>query len=149
MISELERRYTRLLRFYGRRRPDNSLLVRIKQEIERRSDIIQPTLRPDAKLCLLVLYDFMIVRPYAGEFPLPFFQSHGEQRPRWEPFLLNAEEPIIRSVATIFEYLGEVRAKRNFTSDEYEEGDNRYSSHEILQAIDAAWGELKRPFKWG
>jgi hypothetical protein len=132
MNAELEQRYVALLVTYPV--DQNASLALVKQYILSRP----AQLRPDAALCLLVLYDHMIFRPYVGYIPAVGALSGLPLPPKGknlEAFMENVR----RSLDEIFAKL---------PIDPSSE-DHRASSHQVLQAINQAWSVLSNIFAWG
>jgi len=136
----LERRYAALVRFYS---DDAPAALWARTEVDRPDDfrqlqrLIVPRshdLRPDATLCLLTLYNEMILRPYRGQLStlggdrLP---SPSIGRSRDEFF-----ERVEQSLDVIFARLADVTERP-------------ISSHQVLRAIDGGWPQLSKIFGWG
>jgi hypothetical protein len=107
----------------------------------------QGNLRPDAALCLLALYEYMIVQPYGGEITSRRFRGfggdlfrgpsrlRGPTSRRTEPAQLDAK--VGQSLELILTELLE-RADVSESA----------SSHDVLRAINAVWPELATIFDW-
>jgi hypothetical protein len=133
MDPDLEKRYRMLLLAYDL--GGHSELARLKQTILGHVlNRITPVLRPDAGLCLIVLYDHMILRPYDGYVPtendLPGLKR---VKPGGTPTFSNSLD---QSLKTILDALNKM-AK------------SEYSSHDVLRAIDETWSQLSGFFGWG
>jgi hypothetical protein len=107
--------------------PERDLLQRVKARLD--DAISRGKLRPDAGLCLLTLYDQMILRPYGGRLP-----RHLPIHPRARNFD-SFSEAVDQSLSAIFERLPRTHIEPA-------------SSHEILLAIDASWDTLSEYFGW-
>lgn len=145
MDGDLELRYWHLLNSYDAQ--NRVMLERIKQQlldhtftrsVERRPFFRPqaPWLRPDAALCLLTLYDYMITRPYAAStfsagYPLNF------PPPIYNEGSRDFQQKVDLSLDTIFDSL----LRRDM--------DEPRSSHDILRAIDAVWPMQAKIFGWG
>lgn len=145
----LEERYLALLRRY---RVGHQVLNVVKQELlrlikppPRRSEAIrrlrrrrwrQPMprreqiLRADAALCLLVLYDQMIARPY------------GQQ--------LGPKLPVTDIATNTNEFSARVLDSFSYVSKELKRLHARpVSSHQVLRVIDRTWPKSAKLFGWG
>jgi hypothetical protein len=134
MEDLLKLRYSELFAVYNvSNRP---ILKRIKKRLERSMErpipgylASSPRLRPDAALCLLALYDQMIVRPYSAKFPgIPIPKRGRSSSDFWHS--------VERSLAAIFSVLRQSQRRAP------------YSSHDILKAINRAWPKLQVIFGW-
>jgi hypothetical protein len=134
MDRVLEERYLALFQGYGiKRRRD---LAMIKQRLL--GLVLEHLLRPDAALCLLTLYDQMIVRPYAAPvrsrrqdeeittLPIP---EIGRNKDQFAGKILQSFTVILEQIMTVHE--------------------RPISSHQVLRAIDRAWPTLSEIFGWG
>lgn len=97
-------------------------------------EIAVGSMRADAALCLLALYDHMIFRPYAGYSPdgLPIHQIATD--------FGDFTQRVQHSLSIILTELRQSKRKV-----EYEEP---RSSHDVLVAIDGVWGNLREFFNW-
>src|SRR5262245_34070215 len=132
--SDLAARYFALFAAYeaGGRDPIAEIKVRLSEAMA------EGRLRPDAALCLLILYDQMIFRPYGGRISIPAQPveqlrlaqlppfPHGD--PRELPLKMN------QSLDVIFRRL-----------EAYE---RPASSHSVLKAISDSWEDLSANFGW-
>jgi hypothetical protein len=137
---ELELRYVALVQRY---RDYAAILPWSVHDADRSDDfrqlerLILPRshdLRPDALLCLLTLYDEMILTPYRGQLAT----GDGEILPRL-PIGRDRDEffkRVRQSLEVIFQRLSEAPERP-------------ISSHQVLRAIDRGWSELSRIFGWG
>jgi hypothetical protein len=138
MDRNLEERYEALLEAYPTEQDDGLTLVK-KYLLSQTT-----SLRPDGALCLLTLYDYMILRPYAGHVSV-------KGRP--------GELPLHRLGADRTEFMHRVGRSLDLISIRLRDisppqaravsGDPRASSHDVLRAIDIAWPELSILFGWG
>jgi hypothetical protein len=93
----------------------------------------QYTFRPDASVCLLSLYDQMIVVPYSERLKFgPLFTSEGTSPMTAQDFDLRVMESFNLLVQTIETNKSELA-----------------SSHDVIKAINSVWGSLSSYFKWG
>lgn len=127
-MDELLKERYRLL-FGTRDVTDWPILADVKRRIGERGN----ALRPDAALCLLVLYEAMIVRAYSG----PLAHPRDGVLP---PTSLGAQADFGIVVQKSLDFLlGEI-AKLNQTDA---------SSHDVIKAIDSGWRTLSEYFQWG
>jgi hypothetical protein len=140
----LERRYLALFLAYeaGGADPIAELKRRLSAAVfpERR-------LRADAALCLLVLYDQMIFRPYVGTINLPYPLIID---PSFPPIPAIRELPLLSVVGdpdtfptTMMESLTVIL--QQLDQDQYE---HPASSHDVLRAVDDVWEQLSTSFGW-
>jgi hypothetical protein len=94
-------------------------------------------LRFDAALCLLTLFDQMIIRPYLGriESASPTFGNPLPLPSHPHAFPLHAD--------AVFAGLDRVLSQMSETRKE-----TQSSSHEVIQAIEAVWPSLAEMFGW-
>jgi hypothetical protein len=95
----------------------------------------RPRLRADAGLCLLVLFDQMILRPYTGYIPSSQNLAGVQIEPPADN-LLGFQMTVFGSLQSIFKQLDTVPK-------------SLYSSHDVLQAIEALWPQLSASYGWG
>jgi|APThiThiocy_cv2_1041547.scaffolds.fasta_scaffold04031_8 hypothetical protein len=127
-MDELLRQRYGLL-FGTREVTDWPILSDVKRQIGERGN----SLRPDAALCLLVLYQDMIVRAYSGPLALP----RGGVLP---PTPLGAHPDFGPIVLKSLDFLLSEITKLNATDA---------SSHDVIKAIDSGWRTLSEYFQWG
>jgi hypothetical protein len=127
MDETLNGRYNALL--YGYDSGGTGLLAELKSKILSRPDL----LRSDGALCLLTLFDQMIVRPYMGQI----FSSEGHALPVPKIASDNFGEHVRKSLWIIIDNLQKNGSKEP------------RSSHEVLTAINAVWAELSELLFWG
>jgi hypothetical protein len=123
----LEQNYLQLLTTYP---AIGAVGRRIKADLIQRLQIM----RPDAALCLLTLYDQMILRPYTGRMRL--FSRPGRRPPMVDK---RFGQRVLESYSLILEEL-EKTARANSTQ--------KLSSHDVLRAVDARWEQLSHIFWW-
>jgi hypothetical protein len=127
-MDELLRKRYGLL-FGTREVTDWPVLAGVKRRIGESSKL----LRPDAALCLLILYEDMIVRAYSG----PLAPPQGDVLP---PTSLGAQSDFGTVVQKSLDFLlGEIAKFK--TTDA--------SSHDVIKAIDSGWKTLSEYFQWG
>ena len=131
MDPDLFRRYAALLYAYGA--GETGFLPHIKRRIT-----LEPNLRPDAALCLLTLYDQMILRPYVGYIPTPDEQE-GLPRLKWVEGMKPNDfgKQVDDTLDAILSHMRNMRTEKQSTS------------HDVLQAITSVWAQLKEIFLWG
>jgi hypothetical protein len=91
-------------------------------------------LRPDAALLLLVLYDQMILRPYAGEIMLPSGEAMPLPPNAGDP--VKTADSVSRGLDEIFKDLEQARERP-------------ISSHRVLEAIMNTWPKISELHGWG
>jgi len=124
MNQNLERRYEQLFSAYDVGGPFN--LAQVKDSL--RTNVVTGLLRQDAAFLLLVLYDQMILRPYAGQF----VTASGVQ----PPFGFKKPDAVDLSLNKILEDLN------------VPTGPRPRSSHEVLKAIERTWQHHSEFFDW-
>lgn len=127
-MDELLRQRYGLL-FGTREVTDWPILATVKRRIREKDKL----LRPDAALCLLILYEGMIVRAYSG----PLAPPQGDVLPSTS---LGTQSNFGTIVEKSLDFLlGEI-AKFSTTDA---------SSHDVIKAIDSGWKTLSEYFQWG
>ena len=138
MDQELTLRYLTLFDAYETR--GLPLVATIKSRISeltaretlgRRAIGRTPRLRADAALCLLTLFDLMIIRPYWGSIVTT---TNRGGRPL-DTFSV-PQDSLGQALLFILEAMSETHE------------DDLYSSHDVLQGIDRAWPTLAALFGW-
>src|SRR4051812_15271444 len=129
MDKNLETRYRALFVSYdsgGRR-----IVTKLKEKISSLGN-----LRPDAALCLITLFDQMIIRPYIGSI----LDDKGALTLTPQTIRAEFQSNIDQSFDIIIKELKDIHVDKN---------DPRHSSHDVLIAIDKAWETLSELFGWG
>jgi hypothetical protein len=126
--QDLESAYRELLTTYD---------VRYSSTLEKIKTILiqnfEQTFRPDAALCLLSLYDDMILAPYS-------------KRLRSGPLISDSPSPLTEQDL-------EKRTLDSFwllvRTIERDKKDLRATSHDVVKTINSIWGSLSSFFNWG
>ena len=145
MEGNLELRYWQLLESYDvRNRPavahtkekllKHTFVPNVRRTVF--SSATAPLLRPDAALCLLTLYDYMIIRPYAAKITSADYPV-GIPSPHQDETSPDFRRKLEQSLDSIFGALPEKNR------------DEPHSSHEVLAAINFAWKTQAMLFGWG
>jgi hypothetical protein len=131
MDRELERIYAALLAGYDVK--NSNVLKQIQANLVLNQ---QTTLRPDASLCLLSLYDNMIVEPYSHRLRVgpPIFGVDQQGVPLSQQ---NFESRVMESFWLLLRTID--RDKKDVLA----------SSHDVIIAINSAWGSISSYFNWG
>ena len=131
MDQELQRIYAGLLATYDVKR--SSALQQIKANLILHQ---KTSLRPDASLCLLTLYDNMIVTPYAERLSLesPMISADTSSIP------LDAQNFNQRVMESYWLLIARIDTDKK---------DVPASSHDVIIAINSIWGPLSSYFNWG
>jgi len=128
MEEILNKRYQQL--FYHYESGAIGMLAALKQALADKLDI----LRPDAALCLLVLYDQMILRPYGGHV---LDGGVGVARPSLTAKMSGGEfsERVLSSLTYLVDRL-------------QKKSPRAASSHDVLVVINESWEYLSGQFAW-
>lgn len=123
-------RYSVLLAAYANGEP--GLIQELKKGV-----ISEFEMRPDAMLCLLVLFEEMILKPYSGNL----YRS-GKPQP------VGLAVPQIAQKPEDFD--SRVRRSYNIIVSKLKDlaGSEPASSHQVLLAITATWPELSEQLDW-
>lgn len=133
MAEEMDKllavRYSELFRTYGV--GEIGPLIQTKYQIVNRMEQHPDLLRPDAAHFLIVSLDQMIIRPYVGTI----FDPDGKVLPlfHYDSFA-QLEEDVGRVTSIILDTLSTKQLPA--------------SSHDVMQAIEENWGEIKKVFLW-
>ncbi len=132
MDQELQRIYGGLLAAYDVKK--SNILDQIKATLILNQE---KSLRPDASLCLLTLYDNMIVTPYSLRLRTASSQVNGANV---GIFPQNEQELNQRVMDSFYLLLQTIdRDKKDLLA----------SSHDVIIAINSIWGPLSSYFNWG
>jgi hypothetical protein len=133
MEKLLEKRYEVLFSLYGVF--GNPVVIKTKEMLVNWVKSHEGQLRRDAIYFLLVNFDEMIIRPYAGFVPKPIdIEPYGLSMD-----CLKSESEILKNVEDALSII--LKDVLNKTPP--------VSAHEVMKSIDENWEELQNLFPWG
>lgn len=132
--DRLRNRYEVLFSLYGV--GADPMVIQIKEMLADWVRYHEGQLRADAIHFLLVNFDQLIIRPYAGFVPEP--------RSEKQPYGLSM--PSFRDRR---DFLPTIERALNLVLEDVKEKNAPVSAHEVMKTIDKNWDRLRELFGWG